>query len=94
MCAAFVAETVIDTVFRTALRAVTAPLPRAQIVRIQAASEYAMLLSAAAVVLLLLRFAFVNHRSGEHRPGTVVVQATVVLLIGTLFLALPVLAVR
>ena len=43
-------------------------------------------------IALLLRFAFVNHRSGEHRPGIVVVQATVVLVVGTLFIALPLLA--
>jgi ABC-2 family transporter len=56
--------------------------------------QYALILAAIVTIALLLRFAFVNHRSGEHRPGTVVVQAIVVLLVGTLFLALPGLAAR
>jgi hypothetical protein len=85
-----VADIVISTVFPTAI----GPLSRAQIARIRTASEYAKLLSAAVVAFLLLRFAFVNYRSGEHRPGTVVVQVTVLLLVGTLLLALPMLAVR
>ena len=56
--------------------------------------QYALILAAIVTIALLLRFAFVNHRSGEYRPGTVVVQAIVVLLVGTLFLALPGLAAR
>jgi ABC-2 family transporter protein len=56
--------------------------------------QYALILAAIVTIALLLRFAFVNHRSGEHRPGTVIMQGTVLLLAFTLCLALPVLIFR
>ena len=56
--------------------------------------QYALMLAAIVTVAALLRFAFVNHRSGEHRFGTVIVQGTVLLLAFTLCLAVPVLAWR
>jgi hypothetical protein len=56
--------------------------------------QYALILAAIMTVALLLRFAFLNHSSDEHRPRTVVAQAIVLLLVLTLSLALPVLAWR
>jgi hypothetical protein len=81
-----------------AVRAATVSEPNRvrvlQRMAMEANIRYALILSAIMTTALLLRFAFVNHRSGEHRTSTVVVQATVVLLVGTLFIALPVLAWR
>ena len=56
--------------------------------------EYAVILGAVVTIALLLRFGFVNHRSGEHRAGQVAIQATVLLLALTFCLAMPVLAWR
>jgi hypothetical protein len=56
--------------------------------------QYALILAAIMTVALLLRFAFLNHSTDEHRPRTVVAQAIVLLLVLTLSLALPVLAWR
>ena len=69
-------------------------LPRSQIERIQAASSYAMLFAATAVVILMLRFAFLNHRSGEQRIGVIVAQAAILIAVATIFLAAPVLVWR
>jgi hypothetical protein len=42
----------------------------------------------------LILAAFVNHRRGEHRPGQIVIQVTVLLLALTFCLAMPVLTWR
>jgi hypothetical protein len=92
---AFVANIVINTVFQAARSESPAGwLPHAQIQRIQAASNHAMLFAAAAVVILTLRFAFVNHRSGEQRIGVTVAQAAMLIAVTTIFLAAPVLMWR
>jgi len=56
--------------------------------------QYALILAAIVTIALLLRFAFVNHRRGEHRPGQIVIQVTVLLLALTFCLAMPVLTWR
>ena len=92
---AFVANVVINVVFQAAfLEAGRRSLPRSQIERIQAASSYAMLFAATAVVILMLRFAFLNHRSGEQRIGVIVAQAAILIAVATIFLAAPVLVWR
>ena len=56
--------------------------------------QYALILAAIVTIVLLLRFAFVNHCSGQHQPGRIVIQATVLLLALTFCLAMPVLTWR
>ena len=91
----FVANIVINTVFRAAISESPAGrLPRAQMERSWATANYAMVFAAAAVVILLLRFAFVNHRSGEQRIGVTVAQAAILIVVTTIFLAAPVLVWR
>jgi hypothetical protein len=65
-----------------------------QFTSMQTRSEYALVLAAIVTEVLLLRFAFINHRSGEHRPRTVIIQATVLILALTVCLAVPVLIWR
>lgn len=81
-----------------AVRAATVPESnRVRVLRRMAMErrmQYALILAAIVTIALLLRFAFVNHRSGEHRPGKIVIQVTVLLLALTLCLAMPVLTWR
>lgn len=90
----FVVNIVSNEVFRAAFHESGGPLPRWRIEQIQTASTYAMVFAAAAVVILLLRFAFVNHRSGEQRIGVTVAQAAILIVVTTIFLAAPVLVWR
>jgi hypothetical protein len=90
----FVANVVLNVVVGAVFIEAGRPLSRWQIERIQAASQYAMLFAATAAVILLLRFAFVNHRSGEQRIGVTVAQAAILIAVTTIFLAAPVLLSR
>ena len=81
-----------------AIRTATASEPRsvrlAHLMTMQTRSQYALILSAVVTTALLLRFGFTNHRSGEHPPAMVAIQATVLLLALTVCLAVPVVAWR
>lgn len=90
----FVANVVRNVVVGAVVIEAGRPLSRWQIERIQAASKYAMLFAATAAVILLLRFALVNHRSGERRIGVTVAQAAILIAVTTVFLAAPVLLSR
>ena len=63
---AFVANVVLNEVFRAAFHATGSPLPRWRIERIQATSYYAVVFAAAAVVILTLRFAFVTTATASR----------------------------
>jgi hypothetical protein len=65
-----------------------------QMIAMQTRTQYAVILAAMVTMALLLRFGFTNHRSGEHPPAMVAIQATVLLLAVTFCLAVPVLAWR
>jgi hypothetical protein len=66
----------------------------AALIALQARTEYAMVLTLIVMVVLLLRFAFVNHRSDERRPSRTIAQAIVLVASFTLCLLSPLLGWR
>ena len=81
-------------VSRVAFRAVSSPTGQSREVQVatmmsvQTRTEYALVLAVVVMVVLLLRFAFVNHRSDDRRHSRTLAQAAVLFAAVTLCLAL------
>ena len=61
---------------------------------VQARMEYALVLSVVVMVVLLLRFAYVNHRSDDRQHSRTLTQAAVLFAALTLCLLSPLLSWR